>query len=38
VVIGDDYRSVTGRAGLSLVAEVDRVLGVAEAFETRSAG
>jgi hypothetical protein len=34
VVIGDDDRSVTGRAGLSLVAEVDRVLGVAEAFET----
>ncbi len=34
VVVGDDDASVTARAGLSLVAEVDRVLGVAEAFET----
>jgi hypothetical protein len=34
VVIGDDDPSVTGRAGLSLVAEVDRVLGVTEAFES----
>jgi hypothetical protein len=34
VVIGDDDPSVTGRAGLALVAEVDRVLGVAAALET----
>jgi len=34
VVIGDDDPTVTGRAGLVLVAEVDRVLGVAEAFES----
>jgi hypothetical protein len=34
VVIGDDDPSVTARAGLSLVAEVDRVLGVIEAFDT----
>jgi hypothetical protein len=34
VVIGEDGASVTGRAGLALVAEVDRILGVAEAVET----
>jgi hypothetical protein len=34
VVIGDDDASVTGRAGLSLVAEANRVLGVIEAFDT----
>jgi len=34
VVIGADDPSVTSRAGLSLVAEVDRVLRAAEAFET----
>lgn len=34
VAIGGDDPSVTGRAGLSLVAEVDRVLGVVEAFES----
>jgi hypothetical protein len=34
VVIGADDPSVTSRAGLALVAEVDRVLGVAEALET----
>ncbi len=33
VVIGDDDQSLTRRAGLSLVAEVDRVRGVAEAVE-----
>jgi len=33
VVVGEDDASVTGRAGLALVAEVDRVLGVAEAIE-----
>jgi len=34
VVIGADDPTVTSRAGLSLVAEVDRALGVTEAFET----
>jgi hypothetical protein len=34
VVVGADDPSVTARAGLSLVAEVDRVLGVTEAFES----
>jgi len=34
VVIGEDDPSVTGRAGLVLGAEVDRVLGVGEAFES----
>lgn len=34
VVIGEDDPTVTGRAGLSLVAEVDRVLKVIEVFET----
>lgn len=32
-MVGEDDPSVTGRAGLALVAEVDRVLGVAEAIE-----
>jgi len=34
VVVGADDPTVTSRAGLLLVAEVDRVLGVTEAFET----
>lgn len=33
-MIGADDPSVTARAGLSLVAEVDRTLGVIEAFDT----
>jgi hypothetical protein len=34
LVIGEDDPSVTGRAGLALVGEVDRVLGVTEVFDT----
>ena len=33
-MVGADDPSVTARAGLSLVSEVDRVLGVTEAFES----